>query len=160
MRLRIGPTVRPLLFKTLLLSIALACSAGFLLVFLNLSVSIIGLYLNDTIAFQLMTAMGLIVSSLITISIYLIWSGVPFLTDLIIWLCTVLAITVSIGLQDLICVALLSAQPEASTSRIYSICDPNYQRAMAYGSGLAVGIFTLIIWIAIRFAEWQRLKRN
>ena len=151
MRLDADPTARSALFRAILLSICLACVAAVILTLINISVPVIGLYPNATLAFQILTAIYLTLGGLLAILIFQIWGGASWLADVAIWLAALLALMGSIAIQRTLCTVLIPAQSAVSASRVSLACDLAYQRTVAYGSALAIVIITLVVWVAVRY---------
>lgn len=151
MRLKIDAATRSALFRAFTLSICLGCAVAFVLALINISVPMLGLRPNGMLTFQILTVLYLAVGGVLAILIFQIWGGSSCLADFAIWLTALFALFGSILIQRLLCAALIPAQSAPRTPRMSLVCDPSYQRTVAYGSALAIGIITLAIWVAIRY---------
>lgn len=158
MRLEINAAARSALLKAFILSICLGCAAAFILALINISVPIVGLHANGMLTFQILTVLYLAVGGVLAILIVQIWGGSSCLTDFVIWLTALVALIGSTLIQQVLCVVLIPAQSAARAPRMSLVCDPSYQRTVAYGSALAIGIITLAVWVTIRYLD--RRVRN
>ena len=158
MRLDVDPAARPALFRAFILSICFGIGAAVILAVINVSVPVIGLYPNGTLAFQILTVFYLTVGGLLAMLIYQIWGGASCLADLAIWLTALLALIGSMVIQRMLCAVLISTQSAARASRMSLACDPAYQRSVTYGSALAIVIITFAVWVAIRYLGRQVRK--
>jgi len=160
MKLDVDPAARSALLRVFILSICLGCVAATILALTNLSVVVIGLYPDRSLAFQVLTVFYLLVGGSLVIFIYRMWGGASCLADISVWLAVLLALVGSVAIQRMFCAFLNPMQSAVHASRVSLVCDPSYQRAVAYGSALAVVIITLAVWAAVRYLGRQVRNRG
>jgi len=151
MRLEVDAAARSAFFRAFTLSICLGCAAAVVLALINISVPMVGLRPNGMLTFQILTVLYLAVGGVLAILTFQTWGGSSCLADFAIWLTALLALIGSILIQRVLCAVLIPAQFAARAPRMSLICDPSYQRTVAYGSALAIVIITLAIWGAVRY---------
>jgi len=155
MRLEVDAAARSAFFRAITLCICLGCSAAVVLALINISILMVGLRPDGILTFQILTVLYLAIGGVLAISSFQLWGSSSCLGDFAIWLTALLALVGSFLIQRVICAVLIPTQFVARAPRMSLVCDPSYQRTVAYGSALTVVIITLVIWGMVRYLGWR-----